>query len=110
MSTPEQVLDLDQDPDLSDAPRVWPALLLPATLLAQEALPRMLASQVDILAVRRVEGLTVYWYSFPMDWARERVRQADPQATLKQVLELREFLAAPVRSADAQALQTALDR
>lgn len=110
MSTPEQVLDLDQDPDLSDAPRVWPALLLPATLLARDALPRMLTSPADLLAVRRVEGLTVYWYSFPMDWALERVRQAEPQATLKQVLELREFLAAPVRSADAQALRTALDR
>ena len=108
MSTPEQ--GLDQDLHLSDPPRVWPALLLPATLLAQEALPRMLASPADILAVRRVEGLTVYWYSFPMDWARERVRRADPQAPLKQVLELREFLAAPVRAADAQALLPALDR
>lgn len=108
MATPAQ--DQDQDWDLTDPPRVVPALLLPATLLAQDALPRLLASQADILAVRRVESLTVYWYSFPMDWARERVRQADPQATLKRVLDLHEFLSAPVRAANDSALQAPLDR
>lgn len=108
MSTPE--LDQDQNLDLSDPPRVVPALLLPASLLAQDALPRLLASQADLLAVRRIEGLTVYWYSFPMEWARERVRQADPQATLKRVLDLHEFLSAPVRSAEVSALNHALDR
>lgn len=108
MATPAQ--DQDQDWDLTDPPRVVPALLLPATLLAQDALPRLLASQADIIAVRRVEGLTVYWYSFPMDWARERVRQADPQATLKRVLDLHEFLSAPVRAANDSALQAPLDR
>jgi hypothetical protein len=108
MSTPE--LDQDQNLDLSDAPRVVPALLLPASLLAQDALPRLLASTADVLAVRRIEGLTVYWYSFPMDWARERVRQADPQATLKRVLDLHEFLSAPVRSADNGSLKAPLDR
>lgn len=106
MSTPE----LDQDLDLSDPPSVVPALLLPATLLARDALSRLLASQADVLAVRRIEGLTVYWYSFPMTWALDRVRQGDPQATLKRVLDLHEFLSAPVRSADAGALQPALDR
>lgn len=108
MATPQQ--DRDHDWDLTAPPRVLPALLLPATLLAQDALPRLLASEADILAVRRVEGLTVYWYSFPMDWARERVRQADPQATLKRVLDLHEFLSAPVRSANDHALQAPLDR
>ncbi|OGA81261.1 MAG: hypothetical protein A2711_10835 [Burkholderiales bacterium RIFCSPHIGHO2_01_FULL_63_240] len=108
MATPQQ--DQDHDWDLTDPPRVLPALLLPATLLAQDALPRLLASQADTLAVRRVEGLTVYWYSFPMDWARERVRQADPQATLKRVLDLHEFMSAPVRSANDSALQAPLDR
>lgn len=108
MATPQQ--DQDHDWDLTDPPRVVPALLLPATLLAQDALPRLLASEADILAVRRVEGLSVYWYSFPMDWARERVRQADPQATLKRVLDLHEFLSAPVRSANDSALQAPLDR
>ena len=108
MATPQQ--NQDHDWDLTDPPRVLPALLLPATLLAQDALPRLLASQADILAVRRVEGLTVYWYSFPMDWARERVRQADPQATLKRVLDLHEFMSAPVRSANDSALQAPLDR
>lgn len=106
MATPGQEWDLD----LSDPPRVLPALLLPATLLAQDALPRLLASEAEILAVRRVEGLTVYWYSFPMDWARERVQQADPQATLKRVLDLHEFLSAPVRLANQPALQAPLDR
>jgi hypothetical protein len=106
MSTPE----LDQDLDLSDPPSVVPALLLPATLLARDALLRLLVSQADVLAVRRIEGLTVYWYSFPMAWALNRVRQGDPQATLKRVLDLHEFLSAPVRSADAGALQPALDR
>lgn len=106
MATPQQ----DQDWALTDPPRVVPALLLPATLLAQDALPRLLASEADLLAVRRIEGLTVYWYSFPMDWARERVRQADPQATLKRVLDLHEFLSAPVRSADHVALQAPLER
>lgn len=108
MATPQQ--DQDQDWDLTDLPRVLPALLLPATLLAQDAQPRLLASEADILAVRRVEGLTVYWYSFPMAWARERVQQADPQATLKRVLDLHEFLSAPVRSANDGALQAPLDR
>ncbi len=108
MATPQQ--DQDHDWDLTDPPRVLPALLLPATLLAQDALPRLLASEADVLAVRRIEGLTVYWYSFPMDWARERVRQADPQATLKRVLDLHEFLSAPVRSANDHALQAPLDR
>src|SRR3989344_283714 len=108
MATPQQ--DQDHDWDLTDPPRVLPALLLPATLLAQDALPRLLASQADTLAVRRVEGLTVYWYSFTMDWARERVRQADPQATLKRVLDLHEFMSAPVRSANDSALQAPLDR
>lgn len=106
MATPGQEWDLD----LSDPPRVLPALLLPATLLAQDALPRLLASEAEILAVRRVEGLTVYWYSFPMDWARERVQQADPQATLKRVLDLHEFLSVPVRLANQPALQAPLDR
>lgn len=108
MATPDQ--EQDQDWVLTDSPRVLPALLLPATLSAQDALPRLLASEADILAVRRVEGLTVYWYSFPMDWARERVRQADPHATLKRVLDLHEFLSAPVRSADQVALKAPLDR
>ena len=106
MATP----DSDWEPDLSDPPRVWPGLLLPATLRAEDALPRMLASTADWLAVRRVEGLTVYWYSFPMAWARERVQQADPQATLKRALDLHEFLSAPVRSVDRVGLQAPLER
>lgn len=110
MATPEQDQHQDWDWDLANPPRVVPALLLPATLLAQDALPRLLASEADILAVRRIEGLTVYWYSFPMDWARERVRHANPQASLKGVLDLHEFLSAPVRSADRLALQAPLDR
>jgi hypothetical protein len=106
MSTPQT----DEELALTHQPRVAPALLLPATLLAKDALPRMLASTAEWLAVRRVEGLTVYWYSFPMDWARDRVQQADPEATLKRALDLHEFLSAPVRPAQAAALEHPLDR
>lgn len=106
MSTPQT----DEELALSDPPRVAPALLLPAHLIARQALPRLLASTADWLAVRRVEGLTVYWYSFPMDWARDRVQQADPEATLKRALDLHEFLSAPVRPAQAAALGHPLDR
>lgn len=106
MATPEQ----DQDWALTESPRVVPALLLPATLLAHEALPRLLASEAAFLAVRRVEGLTVYWYSFDMAWARERVQQAPPQASLKLALDLHEFLSAPARESDANALMQPLER
>ena len=106
MFTPEQ----DQDWDLTESPRVVPALLLPATLLVQDALPRLLASEAAFLAVRRVEGLTVYWYSFDMAWARERVQQAPPQASLKLALDLHEFLSVPARASDAKALMQPLER
>ncbi|WP_058086902.1 TCAD7 domain-containing protein [Aquabacterium parvum] len=102
--------DLEADLDLSTMPRVAPALLLPAHLSAQDALPRLLASEAAFLAVRRVEGLTVYWYSFDMAWARERVQQSPPQASLKRALDLQEFLSAPARASDAKALMQPLER
>lgn len=101
--------DLEADLGLSTMPRVAPALLLPAHLSAQDALPRLLASEAAFLAVRRVEGLTVYWYSFDMAWARERVQQSPPQASLKRALDLHEFLSAPARTSDAKALMQPLD-
>lgn len=101
---------LEADLDLSTTPRVAPALLLPAHLSAQDALPRLLASEAAFLAVRRVVGLTVYWYSFDMAWARERVQQAPPQASLKLALDLHEFLSAPARASDAKALMQPLER
>lgn len=101
---------LEADLDLSTTLRVAPALLLPAHLSAQDALPRLLASEAAFLAVRRVEGLTVYWYSFDMAWARERVQQAPPQASLKRALDLHEFLSAPARTSDAKDLMQPLDR
>ena len=58
MAIPEQDQHQDWDWDLSNPPRVVPALLLPATLLAQDALPRLL-TQAELQALQQ-----------PMEWLR----------------------------------------
>jgi hypothetical protein len=87
------------------APRLTPALLLNASLSAAQALPRMLASDAQHLALRRTEGLVVFWYVMDMAWALGRVQAAPPDEPLKRVLDVHEHTAAPARAADSQALQ-----
>ena len=95
---------------LATQAQVLPALLLPASLTAQQALPRLEASDAEHLAVRRVEGLVVFWYVMPLAWALERVRLAAPADSLKLVLNLHEYGSAPVRPPAATALAAPLQR
>jgi hypothetical protein len=91
-------------------PQLTPALLLNASLSAAQALPRLLASDMQHLALRRTEGLVVFWYVMDLAWALARVKAAPPDAPLKRVLDVHEFTAAPARAADRQTLQGPLER
>jgi len=104
---------MQQQPALAtveEAPQLTPALLLNASLSAAQALPRMLASDAQHLALRRTEGLVVFWYVMDMTWALARVKAAPPDEPLKRVLDVHEFTAAQSRPADTQALQGPLER